>query len=184
MVVTSCAWTATAFNREIDMGLDVYGRLIMGVQVEMRDLFEEKDLWNHDECCKEDVGRGKKFCSNCGTKFRKIKKTIPTEGLRKLWVMEGFDEEHFDDDLSIEDLDDIVFNVNCHQGCEDDLSRATIAVGVCLKSTGFNRSGMAGPEPVTMKRFEDAKAKALEMAEALGIKDPKVNLYPTTYYSY
>ena len=163
------------------MGLDVYGYMVVGVPVEHDNLFitEEKFIHKCDEC-EADLLKGRRFCSNCGQEFKRVKVTSPTPGLRKLLEEEGFDD--LPSNLSFRDLEDIVFNVNSHQTYEDE--HFPMAVGVQAVSTGSNRSHRNGVCSVSWLRLEEAKAKAIRMATTLGVENPQVDIYQTIFYSY
>jgi hypothetical protein len=162
------------------MGLDVYGRLIVGTAVTEKDLFEIVEEFV-DSCpeCSKDRKANRRYCSNCGMAIQTVKRQIPTKGLKAVLEAEGLD---IPEEISIDDLEGIIYYSNAHQSYEDE--NPGLVLGVKVAETGSNRSGRSNDAmPVSWDTLEKARTKVLKMAALLGANDI-VCCYPVIYYSY
>lgn len=164
------------------MGMDVSCHMVLGTPITKDVLFTTEHRWNYKECCKEDAKNGKRFCSYCGTEFKRVPFVGASNEFIKLLEEEGFETE---DGISVDDLYlfdlEIIHNVQSVQGSEDDWD--DLVLGVVIGSTSSHRWGESDPKPTSWDRIEEATAKIKRMANTMNLINAPINLYPVLHVS-
>lgn len=163
------------------MGADAYSYLTLGFK------FSEKDLKTSEltevQCSKGHCPTGgQKFCAECGGKFSRQTQFVYTDGFKAWADNEGVER---DDEALAEFLDylyseDGNTSVTIHEVGEvlSSYDRGNQQViGIRVMETGRHRQTDCHPD------FSKEVEKLKRVAGFLGIKDPDVKLYLSTYWS-
>jgi hypothetical protein len=162
------------------MGLDVSCSLVIGTPITEDLLFTTEQRWNYKSCCKDDVKKRRKFCSNCGLKFERVIIKGLTKEFTKLLEEEGFEIDCDVDDLYLYDLE-MIHNVRSVSGGDDDWD--DLVLGVIIGGTRSYRYGDSSPQPTSLDHIEEAIAKIKRMANTMNLSDIPIDLYPVLLVS-
>jgi hypothetical protein len=161
------------------MGLDVYSYTIVGIPVRESDLFVPEQALIHSKCCKDDLARHKKFCSDCGKRLVSKRGKQATPELIKLIQHVKFDIIDFSD-LCLDDMKMYIHNCCSEQTCED--IDFPMVLGIKIRS--FHSS--CNVLPISFSELQETKDEVLKMADIMGLRyvDADVQIYPCLYFSY